>query len=414
MVSEHASPLAAIGGVDAGGQNIHVAALARALASRGHEVTVYTRRDDPALAVTVPFGPGVVVRHLNAGPVQPLAKDELLAFVPELTGGLVEDWQRNRPDVVHSHFWMSGLAACAASRAMPGVPLPVIHTYHALGVVKRRELGEADTSPASRVDAEADLGGDADAIIATCADEVGELKALGVPPDKVSVVPCGVDLATFTPNGPAEGRGARRRIAVIGRLVPRKGIDTTIDAVALVTKRGRHDVELIVVGGASQSTELAPDREVKRLTDLARAKGVLDRVTFRGQLPQDRLPALLRSLDTVVCTPWYEPFGIVPLEAMGCAVPVIAARVGGLKDTVVDGRTGILVPPRDPTATADAVEQVLVDPVRAAAFGRAGRRRVRERYSWPRVARETERVYVATMDRAAQYRQAWDMSEVAR
>jgi glycosyltransferase involved in cell wall biosynthesis len=99
---------------------------------------------------------------------------------------------------------------------------------------------------------------------------------------------------------------------------------------------------------------------------------------------------------------------------MGCAVPVIAARVGGLKDTVVDGRTGILVPPRDPTATADAVEQVLVDPVRAAAFGRAGRRRVRERYSWPRVARETERVYVATMDRAAQYRQAWDMSEVAR
>jgi hypothetical protein len=153
MVSEHASPLAVLGGVDAGGQNVHVAALARTLANQGHLVTVYTRRDDPALPAEVPLAPGVTVRHVDAGPAARIAKDELLPEVPALAVGLADAWRRDRPDVVHSHFWMSGLAATAAVRALPGPQLPVVHTYHALGVVKRRQQGPADTSPPSRVGA---------------------------------------------------------------------------------------------------------------------------------------------------------------------------------------------------------------------------------------------------------------------
>src|SRR3712207_4468292 len=181
MVSEHASPLAVLGGVDAGGQNVHVAALARKLADRGHRVTAYTRRDDPDLPPAVALAPGVLVCHLDAGPAAAVAKDELLPWVPALTAGLVEAWQRDRPDIVHSHFWMSGLAATGAVRALPGGPVPVVHTYHALGVVKRRQQGPADASPPARVELETQLGRDVDAVVATCSDEAFELAALGVP-----------------------------------------------------------------------------------------------------------------------------------------------------------------------------------------------------------------------------------------
>lgn len=393
MVSEHASPLAVLGGVDAGGQNVHVAALARALADRGHRVTVHTRRDDPDLPAVVPLGPGVLVHHLDAGPAERIPKDELLPLVPGMAAELARAWRRDRPDVVHSHFWMSGLAAEQAVRLLGGPSLPVAHTYHALGAVKRRQQGAADTSPAERVALEARLGRDVDVVVATCTDEALELAALGVPADSITIVPCGVDLAVFTPDGPAEDRGHRHRVGVVGRMVPRKGMGLAISALGLLAARGRDDLELLVVGGPGGPDDLVGDAEARRLMELAHTSGVADRVRFRGQVPQAELPPVLRSLDAVVCAPWYEPFGITALEAMACEVPVVAAAVGGLIDTVVDRVTGLHVPPRDPEAIAAALEQILDHPEDAAALGRAGRRRVSTRYSWDRVAEETERVY---------------------
>ena len=395
LVSEHASPLAVLGGVDAGGQNVHVAALARTLAARGHLVTVHTRRDDPDLPAVVPFAPGVSVHHLDAGPPGRLPKDELLPLVPAMADRLAAAWRADRPDVVHSHFWMSGLAAAQAARALPGPAVPVVHTYHALGVVKRRQQGAADTSPADRVELEAALGRAVDAVVATCSDEAAELTALGVPADVISIVPCGVDETVFTPDGPAEPRGARHRVAVVGRMVPRKGMGLAISALGLLAGRGRDDVELLVVGGPGGPDDLVGDAEARRLMELAVGAGVADRVRFRGQVPQAELPRLLRSLDAVVCAPWYEPFGITALEAMACQVPVVAAEVGGLVDSVVDRVTGLHVPPRDPQAIAAALEQLLDRPADAAAMGRAGRHRVCTLYSWDRVAAETERVYTA-------------------
>ncbi|NJA59746.1 glycosyltransferase, partial [Streptomyces sp. NEAU-H3] len=203
MVSEHASPLAALGGADAGGQNVYVARLAEQLARDGHEVTVYTRRDDPALPPVVTTGAGVRVAHVDAGPAASVPKDELLPHIPAFAARLHHDFLRRPPDLVHTHFWMSGLAAVAATRTL-GVP--VVHTYHALGTVKRRHQGAADTSPAPRVAIETTVGRLAHRLLATCADEVRELRAMGLPADRIAVVPCGVDTEHFAPRPAGTGR----------------------------------------------------------------------------------------------------------------------------------------------------------------------------------------------------------------
>ena len=390
MVSEHASPLAALGGVDAGGQNVHVAALSSALARAGHTVTVFTRRDDPDLPHTVQAAPGVEVVHVDAGPPRHVPKDDLLPHIPALGTGIARHWdEHGAPDVVHGHFWMSGLAALdAASQADQHVP--VLQTFHALGSVKRRHQGAADTSPAEREWLEPWVGRSVDAVVATCTDEVFELRSLGVPAHAISVVPCGVDSDAFTPDGPSEPRGAAHRILSVGRLVPRKGVGNVVSALALLREQGREDVELVVVGGDGDS---GPDPEVRRLRDLADSLGVGDLVELRGQVPQDQLPPILRSADAVVCAPWYEPFGIVPLEAMACGVPVVVATVGGLVDTVVDGATGLHVPPRDPASIAAALDRLLDDPDLRASLGAAGRERARGRYAWDRVAGATAKIY---------------------
>ena len=396
MVSEHASPLAALGGVDAGGQNVHVAALSAALARRGHDVRVYTRRDDTALPDRVRVGPRLDVVHIQAGPPCRVPKDELLPFMGELAAGITRDWGPRPPDVVHAHFWMSGLAALeAAASGRPESAVPVVQTFHALGTVKRRHQGDADTSPDERTWLEPAVGRSVDRIIATCSDEVFELKAMGIDTAKVSIAPCGVELELFTAEGASEPRGRRHRILSVGRLVPRKGVDVVIQALALLRQAGWPDTELLVVGGTG-STGPDTDPEVVRLSRLAAELGVGGHVTFRGQVPRDAMPAIFRSADAVVCTPWYEPFGIVPLEAMACGVPVVAAVVGGLADTVADHRTGIHVPPRDPHATAEALAGLLASPGLRARLGAAGVARA-ARYSWDRIAADTEKAYRLTI-----------------
>lgn len=400
MISEHASPLATLGGVDAGGQNVHVAALSTALAARGHEVTVFTRRDSPTLPARVPLAPGVEVVHVDAGPAEAVPKDELLPYMPALADGIAAEWDRDRPDIAHSHFWMSGVAAldAAARFTASGLSLPVVHTFHALGVVKRRHQGASDTSPAEREWLEPGVGLHADGVVATCSDEAFELKSMGVPRNRISVVPCGVDLSLFTPEGPRERSARRHRIMTVGRLVPRKGVGLVISAIGMLRDRGRDDVELVIVGGAGGRD--GSDPEVTRLQGLARELRVDDRVHFRGQVDQKDMPEVLRSADLAVCAPWYEPFGIVPLECMASGIPVVVAAVGGLIDSVVDGVTGIHVPPRDPEAIADAMALLLDDPARRRRFGTAGRARVESRYSWTRVAADTARIYRQVMARA--------------
>jgi glycosyltransferase involved in cell wall biosynthesis len=385
MVSEHASPLAVLGGEDAGGQNVHVAALATALARRGAEVNVFTRRDDPGLARRVRLAPGVVVQHVDAGPPRPIPKDELLPHMDAFAAELRHAWRTDPPDVVHAHFWMSGKASLEAARPFG---LPVLQTFHALGVVKRRHQGDKDPSPRSRLQIETGIARQADRILATCSDEVFQLVRLGAEMRRITVVPCGVDLELFRPDGPAAERDPDRpRLLAVSRLVERKGIGDVIAALP-----GLPAAELLIAGGPAIE-HLDIDPGARRLSRLARRHGVSKRVRLLGGVEREALPALYRSADLVVCVPWYEPFGMVPLEAMACGVPVVAAAVGGLVDTVVDGVTGRHVPPRRPGVLASVLGELLQDRAGLRALGRAGVRRARRRYGWDRVAARTLEAY---------------------
>lgn len=387
MISEHASPLAMLGAEDAGGQNTHVAELSRALAEQGHDVRVYTRRDATHPPERVRMAEGVTVVHVPAGPSTPVPRDQLLPYMKDFGAWLTGHWQADGwiPDVVHAHFWMSGLAATSAADRLG---IPVALTYHALGIEKLAHQGPADTSPAGRLEAEEWLARAVDHVVATTAQERRRLLAMGAPPSRVTVVPCGVDLEHFRPHGPTWPPAAgRARLVCVSRLVPRKGIADVVTALAELP-----DAELLVAGGPPAAM-LGDDPEAVRLRALAERHGVADRVQLLGAVERRDVPALLRAADVVCCTPWYEPFGLVAVEAMACGVPVVASAVGGLAETVRDGTTGRLVPPRRPEAVAAAVRWVLDRPDRAASMSAAAVRRA-EGYGWDHVAQRTARLLV--------------------
>lgn len=208
----------------------------------------------------------------------------------------------------------------------------------------------------------------------------------GTPADRVTVVPCGVNLSRFTPDGPARARSGRSRLVSVGRMVPRKGITTILEALAAVP-----DAELLLAGGPSFSS-LGTNEEARRLMFLADELGVADRVRFLGAVPHEDVPALLRSADLFVTAPWYEPFGMAALEALACGVPVVATGVGGLTETVIDGVTGLLVPPAESAPLAAAISALLSRPERRASIARSAASHAR-RYSWERVTQEILAVY---------------------
>jgi D-inositol-3-phosphate glycosyltransferase len=383
MISEHASPLAALGGVDAGGQNAHVAELAGALAAAGHEVRVYTRRDSDELPTVTPMGERIDVVQVPAGPATALPKDELLPFMGAFAEWLAHDWRTEwQPDVAHAHFWMSGLAAVTAGGRCD---VPVVLTYHALGSVKRRHQGAADTSPPRRIAYERELGRAVDRVIVQCADEVHELLRLGVPRARMTMVPSGVNVERFRPEGPAVPRDESLiRVLTVARLVERKGVEDLVRALPAVP-----GAELVVVGGPLDGDVAGKLRRV------AAHCGVADRVVLAGAVPSHEMPLWYRSADIVAATPWYEPFGLTVLEAMACGVPVVAASVGGLADTVVDGVTGDLVPARDPARLGVALRKLAGDEVRRLAYAAAAVDRAQHSYSWPRIADRLAGVYAS-------------------
>ncbi|MFI6871735.1 glycosyltransferase [Nocardia sp. NPDC050406] len=381
MVSEYASPLAAEG-VDAGGQHVHVAELSAALARHGHEVTVYTRRDSTRVPGRVDTAEGYRVVHVPAGPPRPLPKSQLLPYMGDFGTYLHDAWAAETPDLAHAHHWMSGLAAELAARYLG---FPVVQTFHSLGIVSQRHRGQADDSPRARVRFERLIAVRASRVVAHSSEEVFELTRMGVPRFRISLVPCGVDVDRFRPEGVTESPQLPHRLVAVGDLLRHKGFEIGIGAL-----RQLPDTELVIAGGGEGPERAA---EARRLRRVAAAAGVADRVRFVGRLPRTRIPALLRSANVVIHTPRYEPSGLIPLEAMACGRPVVATAVGGLLDIVVDGVTGRLVASRDPRALADAIRPLLRDPTLCEVWGTAARQRAHTRYHWDHITDDILRTY---------------------
>jgi glycosyltransferase involved in cell wall biosynthesis len=287
---------------------------------------------------------------------------------------LLREWAVSQPDVVHGHRWMSGLVSALGGRR---VRVPVVQTFHSLAGAAKHHRG-----PAERGKIEALVAKEAAHVVATSSSEAFALAAAGVVRRKISVVTSGVDLDAFTPDGPLAHRDQKYRVVVVGSLPSQGNIDAMFTALSRVD-----GAELVITGLPGDSPATAELR--------ARAEnlGVAPRVVFVGAVARDAVPSLLRSADAVVCAPAHEPSGAVALEAMACGVPVLATAVGELADVVVDGVTGLLVPPEDSDGMTRALHRLLLDDTLRQEFSMASLDRVAARYSWDQVALEVLRVY---------------------
>lgn len=399
LISEHASPLSLLGGVDCGGQNLYVGQVAKALAGLGYDVDVFTRRDSDVLPETAEWMDGVRIVHVPAGPAEFVRKEDLLPYMKAFTDYMVRfcRCQRKAYDMIHANFWMSGLVAADLKRLL-GTPFVI--TFHALGRVRRQHQRQADEFPDDRFSVEDRIVAEADHIIAEAPqDEEDLIRLYNAEPSKITIVPCGFDPTELWPISKPLARislGLRpeeRVILHIGRLVPRKGIDNVIRGFAGLIHRHHSPARLLIVGGDSDDPDPRFTPEIGRLQHIAMEEQVAEHITFVGRRGRDQLKYYYSAADIFVTTPWYEPFGITPLEAMACGTPVIGSNVGGIKFTVRDSETGYLVPPNDADALADKLAHLYAHPKLLGVFGRQAVQRVNDLFTWKKVAQGLSGLY---------------------
>jgi D-inositol-3-phosphate glycosyltransferase len=398
FISEHASPLAILGGIDNGGQNVYVAELSRQLARTGHCVDIYTRRESTTPPEIVEWLPGIRVIHIKAGPEELLEKESLLQHMNEFTDNMLRFIRRHTLsyNLLHAHFFMSALVASAIKKVLR---IPYVVTFHALGLVRRQHQKEMDKFPPERCAIEKFIVDDADGLIAECPQDRKDLLIhYKADPAKISIVPCGFNPDEFRPLDRLE---ARRRLSLplhetillqLGRMVPRKGVDNVIRALGKLAADERK-IRLVVVGGNADQPDPSLTPEIGRLQEVAREAGVSHRVQFAGRKDRHMLPLYYAASNMFITTPWYEPFGITPLEAMACGIPVLGSDTGGVKYSVVEGKTGFLVPPKDPDTLAQKIRQLLDNPALAEKMGKNGIRRVHKLFTWKKVSGQIAGVY---------------------
>jgi D-inositol-3-phosphate glycosyltransferase len=394
VLSMHTSPLVQPGTGDSGGMNVYVRELSSSLAQAGVDVRVYVRRSDgePGVDDRVLVEPGFEVVHVPAGPTG-LPKEDLVEVVPAFTDAVAADLVDRPVDVIHANYWLSGRAGHVLKHRLG---LPLVATFHTLARVKS---AAGDPEPAERERAEAEVIGCSDAICASNPVEAEELiRFYGADPTRVELVPPGVDHAFFSPG---DRRGARVALGLddgptvlfAGRVQPLKGLSVAVEALARSRAPGSR---LIVVGGPSgPDGQEEWDRIAKRVVDL----GLTDRVMAVDPQPHHLLSTYYRAADVVVVPSRSESFGLVALEAASCGVPVVASSVGGLRTLVDDGRTGALVEGRDAEEWARRIDEVLLDPARAARMGGEAAAAAR-RYAWSTTAGRLRRLYADLSARA--------------
>jgi D-inositol-3-phosphate glycosyltransferase len=404
FISDHASPLADLGGVDTGGQNVYVGQLCRFLADHGYQIDLYTRWEDKGQLQVVNWLANVRVIHIKAGPVQIMPKEELLPFMSEFRENMLAFMHREgmNYELIHAHFFMSASVA-AEIKQLLGIPFTI--TFHALGYIRQLHQGSNDRFPAERVAIEKEVALQADQIVAECPQDRDDLiKHYGVPAEKITIIPCGFSEEEFHPVDKSQAREVLALqpdepvLLQLGRMVPRKGVDNVVKAIGKLRQKGKK-VRLLIVGGESDEPDPQKNPELARLHDIAETHNVLDAIHFVGRKGRDLLKYYYSAADIFITTPWYEPFGITPLEAMACGTPVIGANVGGIKYSVVDGETGALVSPENPDELADKVSKLLSDQNELQRLGQNAIRRVHQHFTWKSVADKVNRLYEEILQR---------------
>ena len=401
VLSVHTCPLAALGGKQTGGMNVYVRETARELGRMGAQVDVFTRSQDPAIRRVVSLGDGARVIHLPAGPEAPVAREELHRHLPEFVAR-VEAHRRAESigyDLVHAHYWLSGVAGLQLRDAWQ---VPLVQMFHTLGRLKNTVARDpSEIEPELRLAEEGRVIELADRVVAANVVERAHLVwHYGARSERVAVIPCGVDTEMFQPLSSSAAKDLLELepdplFLYVGRLEPIKGLETLFEAMARVPAPAR----LLIIGGDQDEPENA---HAERLRGLVSSLGLKSRVRFLGAQPQDRLRLFYAAAAATVMPSYYESFGMVALEAMACGTPVIASRVGGLTTTVRDGVTGYLVPEGDPLALAGRMCGVLADAPARARLGREATRWAAE-HRWPCVAEQLCGLYAELQPTASRH-----------
>lgn len=400
VLSYHTCPLATLGGKDTGGMNVYVRELTRQLGRMGVHVDVFTRSQDehvPHVLHDLGFGNRVV--HVPAGPEVPLPKQELAGYLPQFIDG-IQAFATSKDlkyDVIHSHYWMSGLAARDLQTAW-GVP--VVHMFHTLGVMKQRVARFVEEMEGDyRIRGEQEVIRLADRIVAATPAEQAQLHWLyHADLRKITIIPPGVNLGRFYPIPVDEAKEfigvppCEKVLLFVGRIEPLKGIDTLIEAIAMMRSKGVFVCLTVIGGEPSADDEQVSGSEMARLQALREQYGLQDLVAFLGKRDQDTLPYYYSAVEAVVVPSHYESFGMVALEAMACGTPVVASQVGGLAFLVQDGVTGYTVPVDEPQALADRLISIVQDPGLRQRLGRQAAEFARA-YSWENIANRILKVY---------------------
>lgn len=401
MLSYHTCPLATLGGKDTGGMNVYVRELTRQLGKMGIHVDVFTRsQDDHVPHVLHELGYGNRVVHIPAGPEHPVPKQELANYIPEFVAGIKAFAcdKKIQYDVIHSHYWMSGIAAASLSDLWAGAP--IVHMFHTLGEMKNRiARSDEEREGAYRIEGERQVIRRADRIVVATLAEQTQLRFLyKADASKMVVIPPGVNVSRFYPIPSDEAKefvGLKpdnRMILFVGRIEPLKGVDTLLEAMSCLQMKESRPVHLAIIGGDPSASPEKMNAEMTRLKNLCEVLGLDQSVVFLGVRDQDKLSYYYSAAEVVVMPSHYESFGMVALEAMACGTPVIASEVGGLAYLVRDGETGFTIPAEEPETLCEKLSWLLNDPHLHDSMSKRAVEYAQD-YAWEKVAGQIVGVY---------------------
>lgn len=384
MLSVHSCPVGNPGTKDTGGMSVYIRELAQELGRQGLPVDIYTRVHDPKDDQVIELCKNTRLIHLKAGNDNNIHKLALFSYLPDFACNIESFRKHNnlRYDMIFSHYWLSGQAGESLQQWWN---VPHVIMFHTLGAVKNA-AGFGEDEPELRIETEKHLARNCHHIIAGTEKEKEDLKIhYGAPPERISVIPCGVNLDRFQPMDKEAakqqlGFGDDRIILFAGRIEPLKGIDRLIQAMTYLRNGG--GIRLVIIGGDEHSRD-----EMRRLQKLSRDLHIRDSVTFVGFIKQENLPCFYNAADVCVIPSYYESFGLAALESLACGTPVVATDVGAIKSIIHPGETGYVVTDNTPRGIADKIAFFLSKPAPDTKSTLSTRASV-ARYSWPNIARE--------------------------